>query len=691
MKKLLLVFFSCICIPFLYGQNVGIGTRTPEASALLEVASSSKGFLPPRVALTSLKDFVTVLNPATGLIVYNTATAGTPPFEVLPGLYYFTGTSWYRLNNPGVLPGEMQYWNGTQWIAVTTGQPGQFLQLNASQQPIWAGNVFPKVSTKLVTVISNTTITAGGNVLADGGVVVTARGVVCSHNPNPTISNSIKTVDGADTGNFVSNISTLDSNTVYYIRAYATSNVGTDYGNQVRFFTATGESQNVQTLLLCNQEWMAKNLNSSTYRNGNPIPQVTDPSAWQNLTTGAWCYYSNDNTLGEKYGKLYNWYALNDARGLAPQGWHLPSDTEWAGLVSCLGGDTVAGGKMKAISALWDSPNTAASDQSSFNGLPGGFRKPDGNFDSTGKKGHWWSSTASGVSSSWHRNLSYLSAIAARQTSEKRNGYAVRCIKSQPLLVLGIADTIIINRGTSVGISTNIAATFSFNKPGAGVVNSNGVFTASNADGVYRLTIKSEADTNIAVFKTVIISKFADIFNDMRLNGGYLLSFRHANASNGSDQPQSTVPEWWKSCSNLLARQLTPNIGPQQSDTTGKALKVLRFNFDSIMSSVYCRCKQTAQFLDLSLPIKEHEEISQYYDEPNRYAKTMNLYATKPLIPQKNYIAITHAGFSVRPSFAPMSLLLQGDCVVFKLNGIGIAPTFIAIVVTADWINLGRP
>ena len=140
-----------------------------------------------------------------------------------------------------------------------------------------------------------------------------------------------------------------------------------------------------------NQIWMTKNLNVSRYRNGDPIPQVTDPIQWNNLTTGAWCYYANNTANGKIYGKLYNWYAVNDPRGLAPIGWHVPSDTEWTILTSSLGGQFVAGGKMKSTT-LWNSPNAAATNSSGFFGLPGGYCYQGFSFPS-GNTGHWWSST----------------------------------------------------------------------------------------------------------------------------------------------------------------------------------------------------------------------------------------------------------------------------------------------------------
>ncbi|MBL0014028.1 MAG: fibrobacter succinogenes major paralogous domain-containing protein [Flavobacterium sp.] len=100
------------------------------------------------------------------------------------------------------------------------------------------------------------------------------------------------------------------------------------------------------------QIWMTKNLNVSRYRNGDPIPQVANSAQWANLNTGAWCYYANSTANGPIYGKLYNWYAVNDSRGLAPEGWHIPSDAEWTTLVSFLGFPDVAGGKMKTTGTL---------------------------------------------------------------------------------------------------------------------------------------------------------------------------------------------------------------------------------------------------------------------------------------------------------------------------------------------------
>jgi uncharacterized protein (TIGR02145 family) len=175
---------------------------------------------------------------------------------------------------------------------------------------------------------------------------------------------------------------------------------------------------------------MPKNLDVAFYRNGDPIQQVTDPAAWDGLTTGAWCYYNNDPILGNKYGKLYNWYAVNDPRGLAPQGWHVPSDAEWTTLATTLGGASVAGGKMKEPgTSNWFFPNTGADNSSGWTGLPGGFRYNVGSFDFIGSSGFWWSSSETNTPFAWVRFLDYYDGSLFRNYFNKQNGFSVRCLR----------------------------------------------------------------------------------------------------------------------------------------------------------------------------------------------------------------------------------------------------------------------
>jgi uncharacterized protein (TIGR02145 family) len=194
---------------------------------------------------------------------------------------------------------------------------------------------------------------------------------------------------------------------------------------QVRAF-----GDDIETVKIGTQEWTKKNLNVSRYRNGDIIPEVKDHKKWVMLTSGAWCYYNNDPKNGAIYGKLYNWYAVNDPRGIAPEGFHIPSDDEWAILDNYLGGQTVAGGKMKATgTALWESPNTDATNSSGFRALPGGCRINDGTFFAIGKLGLLWSSSEVDTANAWCLYLYYVGGVANRIEDNKRTGSLVRCLR----------------------------------------------------------------------------------------------------------------------------------------------------------------------------------------------------------------------------------------------------------------------
>jgi uncharacterized protein (TIGR02145 family) len=180
------------------------------------------------------------------------------------------------------------------------------------------------------------------------------------------------------------------------------------------------------------QLWMCKNLNVDHYRNGDSIPEVRDSVEWINLKTGAWCYYNNDPALGEIYGKLYNWYAVNDPRGLAPEGYHVPSDSEWIQLTHYLGSDSIAGGKLKETGIIhWKKPNYGATNSSSFSALPGGCRDDSGPFGIIGYFGYWWSSTEYGTASAWSRYLGYDYAGITRSSNNKEFAFSVRCVKDK--------------------------------------------------------------------------------------------------------------------------------------------------------------------------------------------------------------------------------------------------------------------
>jgi len=178
-----------------------------------------------------------------------------------------------------------------------------------------------------------------------------------------------------------------------------------------------------------NQIWMAENLHTTKYRNGDPIPNETNSSDWANKTSGAYCDF--DNTSNSLYGKLYNWYAVSDNRNIAPEGWHVPTDNDWSTLATFLGGDGVAGSKMKEDGTMhWNSPNTGATNEKGFTALPGGFRLGyDGIFKDLGNTCNFWSSTQFGTSFAWDRRLYYNNASFHRANIDKRYGFSVRCIK----------------------------------------------------------------------------------------------------------------------------------------------------------------------------------------------------------------------------------------------------------------------
>ena len=294
-----------------------------------------------------------------------------------------------------------------------------------------------------VTNITANTANSGGQVTSDGGNIETTRGVVWSTSSNPTITMNTKTVDGSGIGTFTSVITGLNANTTYYLRAYATNQIGTAYGTEVSFTTLGPPKQ----VTIGSQNWTDKNLDVATYSDGTLIPEVQDPQQWANLTTGAWCY-SNDKT----YGKLYNWYAVagiwNEAsktdetqrKKLAPTDYHIPSDDEWNTLINYLGGynqPSVAGGKMKETgTSHWNFPNSDATNSTGFTALPGGYRNVnDGNFYNIGFLGYFWSASDSinYLTDAWYRVLNYAGGNIVSNLTSKPNGLSVRCVSDEVL------------------------------------------------------------------------------------------------------------------------------------------------------------------------------------------------------------------------------------------------------------------
>lgn len=293
----------------------------------------------------------------------------------------------------------------------------------------------PTLTTANVTNITGTTASSGGTITDEGSSTVIARGVCWSTTVMPTISDN-KTNDGSGVGTFTSNMSGLNALTTYYIRAYATNNVGTAYGDQLRLVTLqTNQISDIDgniynTVSIGTQVWMVENLTVTKYGNGDQITNITDNTQWDLLTTGA---RSTNVFLPDyvaTYGWFYNWYAVADNRHICPTGWHVPSDDEWTTLTTYLGGESVAGGKLKETgTAHWESPNTGATNESGFTALGGEFYDSSGGWFGPRNWGVWWTSSEADANNAWNRILFFTDASITRVANRKALGISVRCIK----------------------------------------------------------------------------------------------------------------------------------------------------------------------------------------------------------------------------------------------------------------------
>jgi uncharacterized protein (TIGR02145 family) len=300
------------------------------------------------------------------------------------------------------------------------------------------------LTTTTITTITQTTAVSGGNITTDNGSSVTARGVCWGTATNPTTANN-KTTDGTGTGAFTSLIIGLTTNTTYYVRAYATNNIGTEYGNEITFTLWMNQSGlqvsdidgNIyNSVKIGNQVWMTENLKTTKYNDGITIPLVADNTAWTALITSGYCWYNNDaTTYKNTYGAIYNWNTVKTGK-LCPTGWHVPTDTEWHTLILYLDPgavfatiESVTSGKLKESGTThWQSPNTGATNESGFTALPGGDRDVPGPFYDIRLGGYWWSSTEEG-GNAWYRHMYYLNSNVFRSYCDKRAGFSVRCLK----------------------------------------------------------------------------------------------------------------------------------------------------------------------------------------------------------------------------------------------------------------------
>jgi uncharacterized protein (TIGR02145 family) len=191
------------------------------------------------------------------------------------------------------------------------------------------------------------------------------------------------------------------------------------------------DGKTYKTVTIGTQVWMAENLKTTKYRNGDPIPNVTNIDQWKFLTTGAYCNYDNNSKKVKRYGNLYNWYAVSDQRNIAPIGWHIPTNDEWETLISFLGGEFITYNK------IIESQNNSITNESGFTALLGGYRgkitfggaELGYNYAYEGMYGLWWSSNEFSSLMAWCRYINTISTDIKSATGYKYHGYSIRCIK----------------------------------------------------------------------------------------------------------------------------------------------------------------------------------------------------------------------------------------------------------------------
>ena len=303
----------------------------------------------------------------------------------------------------------------------------------------------PILTTYEVTNITATTALSGGNVTLDGGSTVIARGVCWNTAPDPTILNN-KTIESGGIGVFSSQLTSLTGGT-YYLRSYATNGVGTAYGNQQVFAvagpvsTVTDINGNVyHTVIIGNQTWLIENLRTTKFHNGVNISNVTDNYSWITAISGAWCDYNNNVDNGNKYGHLYNWYAVTDLRKLAPAGWHVATNEDLKTLsYYVFSNPGFSGTQNKALAATTDWASDTAegvignnlyiNNSTGFDALPGGYRDwITGSYFNIGVAGHWWM-VATGTAVNPIFWSLYYNNTTPGSTCKNLNGFSVRCVR----------------------------------------------------------------------------------------------------------------------------------------------------------------------------------------------------------------------------------------------------------------------
>lgn len=392
-----------------------------------------------QVSFTSIANAATLTTANTVSIAATTAMSGGNITNDGGAAITARGVCWSTTANPTIANSKTLDGTGTgSFISSLTGlTPATTYYIRAYATNLSGTSYGTELSfITSATIAILTTVTAspvgvtnavsGGSISNNGGSPVNLCGVCWNTSPNPTVANS-KTLDVPGSGIYTSTLTGLAPATTYYARAYAQNGAGTAYGNEISFTTQALPAGGV---LIGTQVWTNKNLDVTTYRNGDVIPEVTDPVQWTTLTTGAWCYYANQTANGTEYGKLYNWYAVNDPRGLAPAGWHVPTRDEFVTLINYLS-QPLAGGKLKETGLThWNTPNTGASNSSGFSAVGSGFRSYfDGSFVNLKVAANYWTASGYDATTAHNAYVRYDEAASNTVIYLKNSGYAIRCVK----------------------------------------------------------------------------------------------------------------------------------------------------------------------------------------------------------------------------------------------------------------------
>lgn len=291
------------------------------------------------------------------------------------------------------------------------------------------------LTTNAVTSITSTTAVSGGTITSNGGGNISARGVCWNTSGSPTILDT-RTTDGTGTGSYTSNLTGLLDGTIYYVRAYATNEAGTTYGEQYSFITpVTDVEGNVyKTVKIGNQVWMAENLRTTKLNNNISIPNVIYDYDWDGLASMAYCWYNNLSSHKEIYGALYNWYTVNTGR-LCPSGWHVPDDNEWEELITFVGEGTYGESreiaqKLKEAGIDYWECSEEGNNESGFSARPGGKREyVNGEFRLLHRETWWW--TATGLSDSENARCFFVYCVGLQfNTWDNKAGMSIRCVKN---------------------------------------------------------------------------------------------------------------------------------------------------------------------------------------------------------------------------------------------------------------------